>query len=84
MITHSNVPESVRSVASDGTKLRYALIEMAAQVKDAIALGRGDPDLATPAHIVAAAEDAMRHHIEAFRRNIIDKLSGVSEAALKR
>ncbi len=60
MITNANIPEAVRAVASDGTKLRYALIEMAAQYKDTIALGRGDPDLATPAHIVAAAEDAMR------------------------
>jgi DNA-binding GntR family transcriptional regulator len=31
-----------------------------------------------------AAEDAMRHHIEEFRRNIIEKLSGPSESLLKR
>ncbi|MCC7447466.1 MAG: pyridoxal phosphate-dependent aminotransferase [Anaerolineae bacterium] len=55
-----NIPESVRAVASDGTKLRYALMELANEFKDAITLGRGDPDLDTPAHIVAAAEDAMR------------------------
>lgn len=60
MNLNPNIPEAVRAVAADGTKLRYALIEMAAQVKDAIQLGRGDPDLATPDHIVAAAEAAMR------------------------
>jgi aminotransferase len=60
ILLNPNIPEEVRAVAKDGTKLRYALIEMAAQVKDAIQLGRGDPDLATPPHIVAAAEQAMR------------------------
>ena len=54
-----NIPEAVRAVASDGTQLRYALMELSAQYKDAIALGRGDPDLATPAHIIAAVEEAI-------------------------
>jgi aminotransferase len=48
---NTNIPEAVRAVASDGTKLRYALMELSAQYPDAIALGRGDPDMATPAHI---------------------------------
>lgn len=54
-----NIPEEVRAVASDGTKLRYALLEMSAAYKDAIQLGRGDPDLPTPVHIIEAAERAM-------------------------
>lgn len=33
-----NIPEAVRAVAADGTQLRYALIELSAQYKDAIAL----------------------------------------------
>jgi len=44
----------------DGTELRYALMELARDIPDAIALGRGDPDLATPVHIVAAAKAAMQ------------------------
>jgi aminotransferase len=63
MQINTNIPEEVRAVAADGTKLRYKLMEMAAQVKDAIQLGRGDPDLDTPPHIVAAAEAAMRQQI---------------------
>lgn len=59
-LLNPNIPESVRAVASDGTQLRYALMELSAQYKDAIALGRGDPDLATPAHIIAAVQDAIR------------------------
>lgn len=45
----------------DGTKLRYALMELAKSVPDAIALGRGDPDLPTPKHIVEAAERALEN-----------------------
>ena len=40
-----NIPEEVRAVAADGTQLRYALMEMAREMDDIIALGRGDPDL---------------------------------------
>jgi len=54
------IPEAVRAVAADGTQLRYALMEMAKGMDDVIALGRGDPDLPTPPHIVASAERAMR------------------------
>jgi len=43
----------------DGAKLRYALMDLSKEVKGAIALGRGDPDLDTPAHVVAAAEAAL-------------------------
>lgn len=59
-VPNSSVPEEVRAVASDGTRLRYALMELSAQYKDAIALGRGDPDLATPAHIIEAINQAIR------------------------
>lgn len=54
------IPEAVRAVAADGTQLRYALMEMAKGMDDVIALGRGDPDLPTPPHIVEAANQAMR------------------------
>ena len=57
---NQNIPDAVRAVAANGTQLRYALMEMAAQQKDTIALGRGDPDLDTPVHIIAAAQDAIR------------------------
>ena len=35
------------------------LIERSGQIPDVVALGRGDPDLPTPAHVVAAARGAM-------------------------
>lgn len=60
MLANPNIPEEVRAVAANGTQLRYALMEMSAQYKDAIQLGRGDPDLKTPPHILQAAEDALR------------------------
>jgi aminotransferase len=50
--------ESIQKL--DGTALRYALMELAKEIPDAIALGRGDPDLATPAHIAQAANKVMR------------------------
>ncbi len=43
-----------------GTELRYALMDLAKEVPDAIALGRGDPDLDTPAEIVSAVKKALR------------------------
>jgi aminotransferase len=60
MNLQSNVPDEVRAVAANGTQLRYKLMELTAQYPDAIALGRGDPDLATPPHILSAVEDAIR------------------------
>ncbi|WP_204240792.1 pyridoxal phosphate-dependent aminotransferase [Microvirga arvi] len=44
----------------DGAKLRYALMDLAKEIPDAIALGRGDPDLPTPEFIVEAARSAAR------------------------
>jgi aminotransferase len=43
-----------------GTQLRYRMMELAAKMDDIIALGRGDPDLDTPQHIVEAAKAAIR------------------------
>lgn len=54
------IPEEVRAVAGEPNRLRLAMIDLAAQVKDTITLGRGDPDLPTPPHIIQAAERAMR------------------------
>lgn len=52
-------PSELQAVANDGTRLRYALMEMAASIPDVIALGRGDPDLDTPEHVIAAAANAV-------------------------
>ena len=60
MTVNPRIPESIRAVAADGTQLRYALMEMSSELPDVIALGRGDPDLATPAHIIEAAQEAVR------------------------
>lgn len=50
--------ESIRQL--DGAKLRYALMDLSKEVPDAIALGRGDPDLATPDFIMEAAKNALK------------------------
>lgn len=59
MLNNMNIPEEIRNVASDGTALRYALMEMATG-DDVIALGRGDPDLDTPEHIIQTVQQALR------------------------
>lgn len=59
MIENANIPPEIREVASDGTALRYALMEMATG-DDVIALGRGDPDLKTPAYIIEATRDVLQ------------------------
>jgi len=51
---------SQKKVSDSGTQLRYKMMEMAAAMDDVITLGRGDPDLDTPRHIVEAAQDALR------------------------
>jgi len=59
------------------------LIERSGQIPDVVALGRGDPDLPTPPHVVAAAREAMEaghtHYtalrgLESLREAIADKL----------
>ncbi len=57
-----NIPDDIRAVAVDGTQLRYALMELSQQYPDAIALGRGDPDLACPPHILEAAKRALHDY----------------------
>jgi len=74
MSLNPNIPESVRAVASDGTKLRYAMMELSKQYPDVIALGRGDPDLDTPAHIIEAAKQAMHD-----QRTGLTPVAGLSE-----
>lgn len=44
----------------DGAKLRYALMDLAKEIPDAIQLGRGDPDLATPDFVMDAVRAAAR------------------------
>ena len=52
--------EELRQAAGDGTRLRNLLMELAARLPDVISLGQGDPDLNTPPHVIAAAQDAIR------------------------
>ena len=62
---------------------RTRMLEIAADLDDVIAMGRGDPDFHTPAHIVEAAKRAIddnRHHythpagLMPLREAIADKL----------
>ena len=48
----------------DGAKLRYALMDLSKEVKGAIALGRGDPDLDTPTFIRDAAKRALAQELQ--------------------
>lgn len=48
-----------RRVDDSATALRYELLDEAARIDDVIPLALGDPDLPTPAHIVAAAQRAI-------------------------
>ncbi len=52
-------------IHDDDVSIRTTMLEAAAGLEDVIAMGRGDPDLHTPAHIVEAAKraiDAHEHH----------------------
>lgn len=52
-------------IVAEEVGFRTRLLEMAAGLDDVIAMGRGDPDFHTPAHIVAAAQKAIannEHH----------------------
>ena len=42
-----------------GASVRTRMLDVAAGLDDVIALGRGDPDLPTPAHVVAAGQRAL-------------------------
>lgn len=72
-----NIPEEVRAVAADGTQLRYKLMELSNQYPDAIALGRGDPDLPTPGHILTAVEQAIQQG-----RTALSPVAGLPELRL--
>jgi aspartate/methionine/tyrosine aminotransferase len=52
--------EELRQAASDGTQLRYLLMDLASRLPDVISLGQGDPDLSTPFHVVTAAQNAIQ------------------------
>jgi aminotransferase len=69
---------------NEGTKQRYDLLERAESMSGVIALGRGDPDLPTPAHIIEAAKRAIDAGVDEdsdpgglieLREAICDKLS---------
>ena len=52
-------------ITEEDVSYRTKLLELAAGLDDVIAMGRGDPDFHTPAHIVEAAKraiDANQHH----------------------
>jgi len=54
-----------RRLTEKDVSFRTRMVEIAAGLDDVIAMGRGDPDFHTPAHIVAAAKraiDANEHH----------------------
>jgi aminotransferase len=66
-----------------GVGIRTRLLEIAANLPDVVAMGRGDPDLPTPSHIVEAAKKALDNgatHYTAvrgtseLRKAIADKL----------
>lgn len=67
-------PDELRAIAADGTKLRYALMDLASKISDAIVLGRGDPDLDTPAHVISA----VRLAILDGRADVAAPISGLS------
>lgn len=52
-------------IVEEDVSFRTKMLELAAGLDDVIAMGRGDPDFHTPAHIVEAAKraiDANEHH----------------------
>src|SRR6478672_10192273 len=58
--TAPSVPEDqLERLDDEGTRQRYDLLERAESMTGVIALGRGDPDLPTPEHIVEAAKRAI-------------------------
>lgn len=44
---------------ASGVSVRTRLLEVAAKLENVIAMGRGDPDLATPPHIIEAGKKAL-------------------------
>lgn len=71
-------------IFEEDVSFRTRMLEIAADLPDVIALGRGDPDFHTPQHIVDAAKaaiDANQHHythptgLEQLREAIAEHLS---------
>jgi len=52
-------PRFAKRVRIRQSSVRTRMLDIAAGLKDVIALGRGDPDLDTPAHIVEAGQKAL-------------------------
>lgn len=74
-----------RHIRTRDVTFRTRLLEMAADLPEVIALGRGDPDFHTPAHIVAAAHQALdenRHHYTAIAG--LEELAEAIAAMLRR
>lgn len=70
---------------AQGTSLLYQLIGEARGYDDVIIMGRGDPDFDTPAHIVAAAKNAMiNHHADATPPEGLPALREAIAARVKR
>src|SRR5438270_10151840 len=57
-------PRQLRRISDEGTRQRYNLMDLARTLDDVILLGRGDPDLPTPPHIVEAAKAAIDRGVE--------------------
>ncbi len=71
-------------IEEEDVSFRTRMLEAAGGLTDVIALGRGDPDFHTPAHIVAAAKQAIddnQHHythpagLPQLREAIVENLS---------
>ena len=65
---------AARIVEEDGA-FRTRMLGIAAGRNDIIALGRGDPDFHTPAHIVEAAKEALdanHHHYHHDRDHLMN------------
>jgi aminotransferase len=84
MSTLPLLAHKARRITAEDVSFRTKLMEAAAGLDDVIAMGRGDPDFHTPAHIVEAAKKAIdenQHHythsagIPELRRAIADKLA---------
>ncbi len=56
--------EQLERLDDEGTRQRYDLLERAESMTGVIALGRGDPDLPTPQHIVEAAKRAIDRGVD--------------------
>ena len=66
----------------DGTRLRYALMDLAKEIPDAIALGRGDPDLPSPDFVIEAGKAALAERVQ--RLQPIAGMPALREAIARR